>query len=131
MTLRITRGRREGSRSTAKVRLEGNIAAEWAALLEMECNLLLKSATAVILDLAGVVFVDCAGVEALRRLSRAGVEIRCLAGPVASVLEGEGIRVVRDAGTERLDRTWQAADRTPASDGKEVATQSNDNNSQQ
>ena len=39
-----------------------------------------------------------AGVQALERLSRAGVEIRCRPGPVASVLEGEGIRV-----TQKID----------------------------
>jgi len=48
------------------------------------------------LDLAGVAFVDRAGVAALERLSRAGAEICCRSGPVASVLEGEGIRVTRD-----------------------------------
>jgi anti-anti-sigma regulatory factor len=47
----------------------------------------------VSLDLAGVTFVDQAGVRTLGRLSRTGVEIRCRPGAVASVLEGEGIRV--------------------------------------
>jgi hypothetical protein len=57
----------------------------------------LRCRGAVSLDLAGVNFVDRAGVEALRRLSRAGVEIRSPSGDVASVLEGEGVRVRRDA----------------------------------
>ena len=52
----------------------------------------------VSLDLAGVDFVDWAGVDALKRLSRAGIEIRCRWGPVASVLEAEGVRVTRDVG---------------------------------
>jgi len=102
VTLRITRDR--ASRSRARVRLEGSISAEWAELLELECALLLRSSSAVSLDLAGVGFVDCAGVEALRRLGLAGVEIHCPPGPVASVLDGEGIRVAPDADTERLDR---------------------------
>jgi ABC-type transporter Mla MlaB component len=93
--LRITR--EERSRSRATLRLEGSVVAEWAALLERECSSLLRSWGAVSLDLAGVSFVDQAGVEALERLSRAGAEIRCPSGPVASVLEGEGIRVTRDA----------------------------------
>jgi len=93
VTLRITRV--GGSSSRVTLRLEGRVAAKWAALLELECTLLLSS-SAVSLDLAGVGFVDCAGVEALKRLSRAGFEIRCPSGPVASVLEGEGIRVARD-----------------------------------
>ena len=95
MVLRITR--EVGSRSRATLRLEGSVVAEWAALLERECSGLLRSRGAVSLDLAGVRFVDRAGVEALERLSRAGVEIRCPSGPVASVLEAEGIRVTRDA----------------------------------
>jgi anti-anti-sigma regulatory factor len=94
--LRITRD--EGSRPRATLRLEGSVVAEWAALLERECSDLLRSWGAVSLDLAGVRFVDRAGVEALERLSCAGVEIRCRSGPVASVLEGEGVRVTRDAG---------------------------------
>ena len=93
MTLRITR--EEGSRSPALLRLEGSVVAECAALLEHECLGVLRSGEAVSLDLAGVTFVDRAGVEALERLSRAGVEIRCRPGPVASVLEGEGVRVKR------------------------------------
>jgi ABC-type transporter Mla MlaB component len=95
VTLRITRV--TGSRSRAKLKLEGSVAAEWAALLQRECSDLLRSWGAVSLDLADVSFVDRAGVEALERLSRAGVEIRCRSGPVASVLEGEGIPVTRDA----------------------------------
>ncbi len=93
--LRITR--EEGSCSRALLRLEGSIVAEWAALLERECSGLLRSRGAVSLDLAGVRFVDRAGVEVLKRLSRAGVEIRCPSGPVASVLEAEGVRATRDA----------------------------------
>jgi STAS domain len=95
MTLRIAR--EGGSRSRATLKLEGSVVAEWAALLERECSELLRSSTAVSLDLAGVGFVDRAGVEALERLSRAGVEIRCPSGAVASVLLGEGVRVTHDA----------------------------------
>jgi ABC-type transporter Mla MlaB component len=95
VTLRITREKGSGSR--ALLRLEGRLVAECAALLKRECFGVLRSRGAVSLDLAGVNFVDRAGVEALARLSRAGVEIRCRSGPVASVLEGEGIRVTRDA----------------------------------
>jgi len=100
VTLRITRKR--GSRSRATLVLEGKVAAEWAALLERECSDLLRSRRAVSLDLAGVTFVDRAGVQTLGRLSRKGVEILCRRGPVASVLEGEGIRVTQDGvGDER------------------------------
>jgi hypothetical protein len=95
VTLRITR--EEGLPLRATLRLEGSVVAEWAALLERECSALLRSSGAVSLDLTGVTFVDRRGVEALERLSRAGVEIRCRSGPVANVLEGEGVHVTLDA----------------------------------
>jgi anti-anti-sigma regulatory factor len=98
VTLRITRKKR--SRSRATLVLEGKVAAEWAALLERESSDLLRSGLAVSLDLEGVTFVDRAGVRTLKRLSRAGVEIRCRPGPVASVLEGEGIRITQDGGSD-------------------------------
>jgi len=95
VTLRITL--EDGSWFRATLRLEGSIVAEWAALLEHECSGHLRACGTVSLDLTGVTFVDRAGVKALERLSRAGVEIRCHPGPVASVLEGEGIPVTQDA----------------------------------
>ena len=94
MTLRITR--KEGSRFRATLKLEGSVVAEWAALLERECTDLRRSRGAVNLDLADVSFVDRAGIEVLDRLCRAGVEIRCPSGAVASVLLGEGVHVTHD-----------------------------------
>jgi anti-anti-sigma regulatory factor len=94
VTLRITR--RRGSRSRATLKLEGRVVAEWAALLERECSRLLRSRAEVSLDLSAVTFVDRAGVQALERLSRKGVEIRCRPGAVASVLEGEDIPVTQN-----------------------------------
>jgi anti-anti-sigma regulatory factor len=94
VTLRITR--RRGSRSRATLKLEGRVVAEWAALLERECSELLRSRREVVLDLTAVTFVDRVGVRTLGRLSRARVEIRCRPGPVASVLEGEGIPVTQN-----------------------------------
>jgi ABC-type transporter Mla MlaB component len=108
VTLRITREHR--SRARALLRLEGSVVAEWAALLERECSSLLRSWGVVSLDLAGVNFVDRAGVEALERLNRTGVEIRCRSGPVASVLEGEGVRVTRDADDVNDGRPQRAAE---------------------
>ncbi|HXI03337.1 MAG TPA: hypothetical protein VNI57_09185 [Candidatus Saccharimonadales bacterium] len=91
MTLRITR--QPGWRTRALLMLDGSVVAEWAAVLEQECRRLLRSRSALSLNLAHVNFVDRAGIEVLGRLSRAGVEIHCPAGPVASVLEGEGVRL--------------------------------------
>ena len=95
MVLRITQ--HEGSDSGSVLRLEGRVVAEWAVLLESECTELLRSHDEVSLDLTEVSFVDREGVEALRRLNRAGAEILCHSGPVASVLEGAGVRVTLDA----------------------------------
>ena len=103
MTLRITRER--GSRFRTNLRLEGRLVAEWAALLERECLDLLLSRGAVSLDLAGVVFVDRAGVDVLRRISHMGVEIHCRSRLIASVLEGEGVHVTVDADNANDGRT--------------------------
>ena len=95
MVLRITIG--AGTRTRATLKLEGRVVAGWAPLLERECLRLRGSWSAVVLDLAGVTFVDRLGVETLQRLSRAGIEIRCPGGLVASVLEGEGIPLTADS----------------------------------
>ena len=95
MVLRITQI--EGSDSGAILRLEGRVVAEVTALLEQECFGLLRSREEVGLDLAGVSFVDLAGLEVLQRLSRAGAAILSPSGAVASVLEGAGVRVTLDA----------------------------------
>ena len=88
--LRITR--EVGPRSKTLLRIEGSVVAEWVGLLQRESFAALRSGE-LSLDLAGVHFVDLAGVEVLGRLSRAGVEIRCPSGTVASVLEAEGVHI--------------------------------------
>jgi hypothetical protein len=95
--LRITR--EDESHARATLRLEGTIAGEWAGLLERECFSLLRTRGVVCLDLAGVSYVDRGGVEVLDRLCRAGIEIWCRWEPVASVLEGEGVVIRRNAGS--------------------------------
>jgi hypothetical protein len=107
VTLRITR--EDGSAARERLSLEGCVVAEWAALLERECFAVLRSQGSVSLDLVGVNFVDRAGIDALRRLSHVGVEIRCRPGPVASVLEAEGVRVAPDADDRDHGRPSRAA----------------------
>ena len=102
MELRITEY--EGCDSGAILRLEGRVVAAWPALLEQACAELLKTRYEVRLDLVDVSFVDGVGVEVLRRLSRAGTEILCASGPVASALEQAGVRVTLDADTSK--DTW-------------------------
>ena len=92
MLLRII----EGSDSGAILRLEGRFVPEVAAGLEEECSELLRSRDEVSVDLAGVSFVDSTGLEVFERLSRAGAEILCTSGLVASLLKGAGVRVTLD-----------------------------------
>ena len=71
--------------------LQGRIVAEWAELLERECADLSRSGLRVVLDFSEVVFIDRSGLEALSRLTRAGVEIIACPQLIADVLAQEGI----------------------------------------
>jgi anti-anti-sigma regulatory factor len=102
MVLRITQ--ENGSDSGTILRLEGRIVEEGGVLLEHECAEILRDWDEVHLDLTDITFIDRSGVEALQRLSGAGVEIVCPSGPVASVLEGAGVPVTLntdDLGNEK------------------------------
>ncbi|HET6371781.1 MAG TPA: hypothetical protein VFG76_00595 [Candidatus Polarisedimenticolia bacterium] len=81
--------------STGRITLsmEGNLDAEFVSLLEHQCASLLVGRKKIRIELRAVLFVDRAGIEALARLGRSGVEICCRPGVVASVLESEGIGV--------------------------------------
>jgi|SoiMethySBSTD1v2_1073268.scaffolds.fasta_scaffold93863_2 anti-anti-sigma regulatory factor len=72
--------------------LEGRIAGAWAVLLERECEALMKTGLGVDLDLSEVVYIARAGLEALRRLLRAGVRITGCSPLLAAMLAQEGIR---------------------------------------
>jgi ABC-type transporter Mla MlaB component len=89
--LQITR--EVGSRSQTVLRIEGSLVAEGVGRLLRECFAALRTSEVLRLDLEGVDFVDYAGIEALGRLARAGVEIRSPPGSVASVLEDEDVLV--------------------------------------
>lgn len=74
--LRITRSDRPTNRVSLQV--EGRIVGEDVRILDRECRSLLGTGSALHLDLAGVRFVDRAGVAVLRALRREGLEIeRC------------------------------------------------------
>lgn len=89
--MRITRSKLSDGRT--RLKLEGSLIGQWAALLAAEGAGLLRSGVQVSLDLMEVDFVDRLGVEALRHLGREGVELLCRHGAVACVLEGEGVPV--------------------------------------
>ena len=83
--------------------LEGRIVNEWADALEEECLDLLVSGFRVSLDLSGVGFIGRKGVDALRRLGRAGIEIQGCSPSIVDLLEEEGIGVTRKR-EEMIDR---------------------------
>jgi anti-anti-sigma regulatory factor len=88
--LRIQRDERDAH--TVALLLQGRIAAEWADLLERECEELTRSGFRVVLDLSDVVFIGRSGLEALGRLGQAGVGIVGSSPLIAAMLEQEGIR---------------------------------------
>ena len=78
--------------------LQGHIAGAWAGVLEHECMELSRSGHEVVLDLGGVAFISCSGVEVIGRLSGAGVGIVGCLPLIAEVLEQEGIEAGRAIG---------------------------------
>jgi anti-anti-sigma regulatory factor len=82
---------------TVVLMLQGRIAAEWADLLERECEELGRSGFRVVLDLSEVVFIGRSGVEVLRRLGQAGVRIVDCMPLIAAMLEQEGIASTGDS----------------------------------
>ena len=87
--LRIVRVESEEGRVVLD--LQGRIATEWVELLESECTDAILSGLRVTLDLTGVTFIGRSGLEALRRLRSAGVEIGSGSPLIADTLEQEGI----------------------------------------
>lgn len=87
----------------AVLTLQGFLVGEWADLLDREGSAACESVSRVVLDVAAVTFVDRAGVNVLRRLGRAGVEIVRCSPLFAEVLEQEGIAVSRDVGDGEPD----------------------------
>jgi anti-anti-sigma regulatory factor len=58
------------------LRLEGRVIGPWVEELRSECERLLESGAAVLLNLEGVTFVDRSGVALLQRLRQRGVDLR-------------------------------------------------------
>jgi hypothetical protein len=79
--LRITR--HDLNTDTTLLALEGRLVGPWVALLRRECH----SLTSVTLDLAGVGFVDAAGLALIRRLQARGAELRSPSPFLAELLK--------------------------------------------
>lgn len=61
---------------TVTLTLEGKIAPPWVAVLEDECSRILRGPKRLILDFAGVNFIDRNGVAALRKMW--GERVQCV-----------------------------------------------------
>lgn len=85
MMLKITKI--QESRSDVLLKLEGKITAQWAALLDGECRVLLQENKAVHLDCSHVDFIDARGVEVLNSLPRTQVTLISAPGFVTELLE--------------------------------------------
>ncbi len=86
--LRITKQSR-GS-ATVTLRLEGQIASDWVAVLEAEVVELLRCKKHIVLDFASVTIVDSRGAALLRKLAAELVEIiNCSALIRESLLNGQ------------------------------------------
>ena len=75
------------SRTEVLLKLEGKITEQWAALLDRECRVFLKSKKMVRLDCSNVAFVDSRGVEVLRNLSQKQVTLTSAPRYVTELLQ--------------------------------------------
>jgi anti-anti-sigma regulatory factor len=85
MMLKITKI--QESRSDVLLKLEGKITAEWAALLDGECRVLLREKKVVYLDCSHVDFIDATGVEVLNKLPRTQITLISASGYVTELLQ--------------------------------------------
>ena len=83
--LRITTMKMNGS--SIRLKLEGKIMAEWAALLEQECLTLIAQQQHVVLDMAGVTFLDGHGVAILRSLPNRHISLMNRSDFIKELLE--------------------------------------------
>lgn len=54
--------------ATVTLKIEGRIVTHWVATLEEECSRILRGPTRLILDFAGVTFIDRDGVSLLKKV---------------------------------------------------------------
>ncbi len=61
--------------ATVILKLEGRIVAQWVTVLDEECQRVLRRPTPLVLDVAGVTFVDRDGVAMLRKMRNERVQL--------------------------------------------------------
>ena len=64
--LKITKMEEKGT--TVVLKLEGKVTEQWATLLDGECRTVLRNRKTLLLDCAGVNFLDARGIEVLSSL---------------------------------------------------------------
>lgn len=86
--LKITKVEENGT--TVVLKLEGKVTEQWAALLDGECRAFLRNQKMLLLDCAGVNFLDARGVDVLRNLPRHEVTLIGAPGFVTELLQTGG-----------------------------------------
>jgi anti-anti-sigma regulatory factor len=86
--LKITKVEENGT--TVVLKLEGKITEQWAVLLDGECRAFLRNQKTLLLDCAGVNFLDARGVDVLRNLPLNEVTIIGAPGIVTELLRTGG-----------------------------------------
>jgi len=86
--LKITKVKESGT--TVVLKLEGKVTEQWAALLDGECRTFLRNHKTLLLDCAGVNFLDARGVDVLRDLRLNKVTIIGAPGIVTELLRTGG-----------------------------------------
>jgi anti-anti-sigma regulatory factor len=86
--LKITKTEENGT--TVVLKLEGKVTERWASLLDGECRAVLRNQKTLLLDCAGVNFLDAQGVDVLRNLRLNNVTIIGAPGIVTELLRTRG-----------------------------------------
>lgn len=84
--LRITKSQPKG---VLCLRLEGKLIGPWVDVLQRVCQREMQQASALLLDLSGVSFVDGDGIGLLRQLAQAGYSFVACPGYVREMLRQE------------------------------------------
>jgi anti-anti-sigma regulatory factor len=86
--LKITKMEENGT--TVVLKLEGKVTEQWAALLDGECRAFLRSHKTLLLDCAGVNFLDARGVDVLNNFPSNEVTLIGAPGFVTELLRTGG-----------------------------------------
>jgi len=86
--LKITKVQENGR--TVRLKLEGKVTAQWAALLDGECRSFLRRGNMVLLDCAGVDFLDEQGIDVLHHFPLKDVTLINAPGFVTELLQTGG-----------------------------------------